>query len=118
MARASRVCNIPGCPTLTDSGRCTNCAREAARARGTNKQRGYGREHQRRFRSGVLARDPSCVLCGQPTTVADHHPLDRRQLVANGLDPDDPRHGRGLCASCHGKETAANPNQRGGWNNR
>ncbi|MEU6709988.1 hypothetical protein ABZ897_00800 [Nonomuraea sp. NPDC046802] len=53
-----------------------------------------------------------------PSTVADHHPLSRRELVARGLDPDDPQYGRGLCTSCHGKETAANPEQAGGWNRR
>ena len=54
------------------------------------------------------------MLCGQVATVADHYPDDRRALVAKGLDPNDPDHGRGLCASCHSKETAKF--QPGGWN--
>jgi 5-methylcytosine-specific restriction protein A len=50
------------------------------------------------------------------STVADHWPVDRRELVARGMNPDDPSGGRGLCASCHGKETAIH--QPGGWANR
>jgi 5-methylcytosine-specific restriction protein A len=45
---------------------------------------------------------------------ADHWPLSRRELTEQGLDPDDPRHGRGLCARCHSSETARH--QPGGWN--
>jgi 5-methylcytosine-specific restriction protein A len=71
--------------------------------------------HEQRFRRGVLDRDPVCKVCwAEPATVADHYPKSRRQLVAEGLDPNNPQHGRGLCASCHGKETAKN--QPGGWN--
>jgi 5-methylcytosine-specific restriction protein A len=111
-----RVCNVTGCPTLTEgTPRCTHHTRTADRARGTARQRGYDRTHQRDFREAVLARNPWCTLCRrQPATVADHHPLDRRTLQARGLNPNDPRHGRGLCASCHGQETARH--QPGGWN--
>ncbi|MEV8395588.1 MULTISPECIES: holin [unclassified Streptomyces] len=113
--RARTVCSRPGCPKLTDTGRCPDCRRDADRVRGGARQRGYGREHETRFRVGVLARDPVCVLCRQaPSVHADHYPLDRRALVAAGLDPDDPRHGRGLCGPCHSSETARE--QPGGWN--
>ena len=69
----------------------------------------------------MLTRDPLCVICLRAgrtvvSTVADHWPVDRRELVARGMDPDDPSGGRGLCASCHGKETAIH--QPGGWANR
>ncbi|MFD5081872.1 holin [Kitasatospora sp. NPDC058406] len=122
--RARTVCTVPGCPTITDSGRCPAHRAEADRARGTTTQRGYGQQHRTRFRPGVLARDPLCVCtaqdhghgapCGQPSRHADHHPLSRRDLVDAGHDPDDPAHGRGLCHSCHSRETAAH--QPGGWN--
>jgi 5-methylcytosine-specific restriction protein A len=108
------VCPTPGCPALTPGGRCATCKAKAEKARGTSAQRGYGRRHQDRFRKGVLARHPVCVICRQqPSTVADHWPLDRRQLVAKSLDPDDPVHGRGLCASCDSAQTAHR--QPGGW---
>lgn len=112
--RALTVCSTPGCPTLTDSGRCPDHRAEAERRRGTARQRGYGRQHETVFRAVVLRRDPVCVLCKQqPSQHADHHPLSRRELVERQLDPDDPQHGRGLCQSCHSSETARH--QPGGW---
>ncbi|MET9479866.1 holin [Streptomyces sp. NPDC006638] len=113
--RALTVCSISGCPEYTDSGRCADHRREAEQRRGSARQRGYGREHEARFRPAVLARDPLCALCREaPSVHADHHPRDRKQLRAAGLDPDDPQYGRGLCGPCHSKHTAVE--QPGGWN--
>ena len=111
-----RVCSTPGCPEFTDQGgRCADHRAEAEQRRGTARQRGYGKGHETRFRPAVLARHPVCVLCGtKPSVHADHHPLSRRELVARGLDPDDPKHGRGLCQQCHSRETAQH--QPGGIN--
>lgn len=124
MPRASRVCPVPGCPQLTQGGRCTEHTREADQARGSRQQRGYGTAHQHRFRPGVLRRDPLCVCtdqshghgprCLTPSTVADHWPLDKRELIARGMDDNDPTNGRGLCASCHNRWTSQA--QPGGWN--
>ncbi len=111
-----RVCNQPGCPTITDTPRCADHTRAADRARGTSKERGYDTPGHRRFRRLVLQRDPLCVLCGQVATVADHWPVSRRDLEAQGLNPNDPAAGRGLCATCHGRATATTPGQQGGWN--
>lgn len=109
-----RVCSTPGCPEFSQGGRCDGCRAEAEQRRGTARQRGYGRGHETRFRPGVLARNPVCVLCGKaPSVHADHHPLSRRELVARGQDPDDPKHGRGLCGPCHSSETAKH--QPGGF---
>lgn len=122
--RAMKVCSVPGCPALTMAGRCDDHKRAAERARGSAAARGYGHQHEVRFRVGVLGRYPTCQCatkghghpgqCGARSTVADHHPLSRRQLVRFGLDPNDPRHGRGLCKPCHDKHTAAA--QPGGFN--
>ncbi|MFJ3705043.1 MULTISPECIES: holin [unclassified Streptomyces] len=113
--RAPKRCTTGGCsgtPT-PGSGKCPRCARP--RPRPSAAAQGYGREHERRFRAGVLARDTVCVLCMQtPAVHADHWPLSKRELVERGLDDNDPRRGRGLCASCHSKETAEH--QPGGWN--
>jgi 5-methylcytosine-specific restriction protein A len=49
-----------------------------------------------------------------PSQHADHHPLSRRELVERGLNPDDPKHGRGLCHAHHSSETSQH--QPGGWN--
>ena len=115
MPRAWSICSTPGCGTATPrSGRCDECAAAADLARGTAAQRGYGSRHRKTFRATVLDRDPICMECQiRPSTVADHHPLSRRELEAMGEDPNDPKHGRGLCASCHGRATVIN--QPGGW---
>lgn len=120
-----RVCSTPGCPEFSQGGKCDEHRREAEQRRGSARQRGYGKQHERRFRPGVLARHPACVCtdethghgtpCAERSAHADHWPLSRRQLIEQGKDPDDPKHGRGLCGSCHSKETAANPDQQGGW---
>lgn len=126
MPRALRPCSNPTCPNLTKHGRCEGCKAEAERLRGTRTQRGYGHKHRVRFRDGVLTRDPLCVctnashghgpVCLIPSKHADHHPHGRDELIALDMDPDDPRYGRGLCRSCHSKETARK--QPGGWNSR
>lgn len=124
MPRALRVCPVPGCPELTRGGRCPDHRAQAEARRGTAAQRGYGHHHRTRFRAGVLRRHPMCVCterdhrnhvgeCLAPSTVADHWPIDRRELVLRGLDPDDPHHGRGLCKACHDQHTSVE--QPGGW---
>ncbi|MDT0477387.1 holin [Streptomyces sp. DSM 41014] len=109
-----RICSTPGCPEYTAQGRCPDCRAAADQARGGARARGYGRAHEG-FRAAVLARDPECVLChNAPSVHADHWPIDRRELVRRGDDPNDPQHGRGLCQPCHSTETARE--QPGGWN--
>lgn len=111
---ALKVCSKPGCAALVDAGRCADHRAQADRARRPDGNP-YRSKGHRRFREGVLARNPICVLClKMRATVADHHPKSRRELVRLGLNPDDPQHGRGLCKRCHDRETAAH--QPGGWN--
>lgn len=119
-------CPDPTCPELVDrtTGDCPKghaaAKRTAAQqrtdaARPSSNARGYDRTHERLFRAPVLRRDPLCTVCHKaPSVHADHHPLTRRQLEAQGLDPNDPKHGRGICASCHSSETAAHD---GGYGN-
>ena len=125
MPRAAKVCSQPGCPEIVEHGRCATHSREADQRRGTRHERGYGREHERRFRRGVLLRDPLCVCtddhghgpqCLAPSTVADHWPRDKRELMRLGLDDNDPQYGRGLCATCHNHHTSQA--QPGGWHAR
>lgn len=131
MPRAWKVCTGPGpdgsgCTEAVPTGRCPACVARAEQARGTARERGYDRRHDRRFRRKVLLKNPLCVCtdpghghgdeCLRPSRHADHWPRDRRALVAAGLDPNDPDYGRGLCGRCHGKHTATE--QPGGWNAR
>lgn len=115
MPRARRTCSTPGCSAIIDRGqsRCSACetAAEHQRRPGGNP---YNTPGHRAFRAAVLDRDPVCVICQlRLATIADHHPDERRDLVAVGLDPDDPARGRGLCKPCHDAKTAqATP---GGW---
>ena len=112
MPRARRVCSTPGCAALTEPGRsrCAACTAAADRQRRPQGNPYATRAHRR----AVLDRDPICVLCNmRPATVADHWPIERRDLVAFGLDPDDPERGRGLCALCHASRTAKDT--PGGW---
>ena len=121
-------CTYPSCPNdqQADNRRCPTHARQAEQERGSAADRGYLGKGHKRFRQTVLKRDPICK-CDRPdhawhaptrclhiSHVADHFPLSRKELVAQGLDPNDARHGRGLCDRCHNSETAAN--QPGGWN--
>lgn len=116
-----RVCSIPGCPEIfprSEGSRCTTHRKQADRNRGTAKERGYTGAGHRAFRTAVLQRDPICQCGTAESTVADHHPRSRRELIEAGLNPNDPTYGRGLCAPCHSRATANNPGQRGGWNQR
>ena len=111
-----RVCGERGCPTSYEGteSRCPEHRRAASRrhSRDTAVYKSAG--HRKRFRPGVLERDTLCVICHvAPATVADHWPKSRKELVALGMDPDDPQYGRGLCAPCHSSETAQH--QPGGW---
>lgn len=114
-----RVCSVPGCATIYD-GKQSRCDvhETVAKRKHWDATAGYNtRGHRQRFRPQVLAKDPVCVVCMlAQSTVADHYPLSRVELIAQGLDPNDPIHGRGLCSSCHNKETATH--QPGGWNSR
>jgi 5-methylcytosine-specific restriction protein A len=111
-----KPCPTDRCPNLTEGGPCAECRADREKRRGTPWQRGYRQGHLRRFRPAVLAKNHGlCCLCNiQPATVADHWPLSRRELVLAGADPDDPQHGRPLCAPCHSVATAEH--QPGGWN--
>lgn len=110
-----RVCSVHGCPNLYPEGEGTRCAhhrRQARRQRTDNAV--YNTKEHLAFRAAVLARDPVCTDCRAAlSTIADHFPLTRRELVTQNLDPNDPKHGRGLCTTCHNSHTARTT--PGGW---
>jgi hypothetical protein len=53
--------------------------------------------------------------CLAQSSVADHDPYERKDLIALGvLDPDALIYLKGKCSSCHNKKTAAT--MPAGWN--
>lgn len=130
MPRAMKICPCTGCgehegscPLIVVKGRCPRCSAAAERKRGNSSSRGYDNRHRGIFRARVLSKDPICECrdeahghgprCYTASTVADHYPLTRRELVSKGMNPNDARHGRGLCESCHNRHTAQT--SPGGW---
>lgn len=131
MAAPQRHCSEPMCPGwATHRGRCETHYRAADAQRGTAASRGYNSRRHRAARKTVLKRDPFCTCisddtrhhhppggpCPRVSTVADHYPKSRKELLADGSDPDDATRMRGLCAGCHSRETGVR--QPGGWNER
>lgn len=102
MRRASKVCATRGCPNLTRSRLCPECAKDQRSYddhRPTSTQRGYDAEW-RKARDKHLEENPYCVDCGRLATEVDHHiPLE------NGGTSDDSNL-RSRCKSCHSKKTA------------
>lgn len=108
-----RNCSVHGCPELY-TGKHSRCPAHRAQADKARPTRGTATKGHRSFRTAVITRDPICTRCRrQPSTVADHHPYSRRDLIDAGLNPNDPQYGRGLCKSCHDSETTRN--QPGGF---
>lgn len=114
-----RLRSCADCGRICEGYRCDEC--EAKRPKRPNfRQRGYSADWDRK-RKAFLLKHPLCALCGRPANVADHFPISRKQLVAQGVsDPDAEHFLRPLCHrpgrgnSCHSSETAQN--EPGGWN--
>jgi 5-methylcytosine-specific restriction protein A len=103
MQRALKPCSSPGCPEYTTGGRCEGCRRRADKARGTQRERGYG-GRWRTIRARKLRRDPQCEgwpvpgSCTRPATEVDHIDGDTANVHASNL--------RSLCGTCHRRRTA------------
>jgi 5-methylcytosine-specific restriction protein A len=104
------VCSTPGCPNLSDQpGRCPDCRREADRARGSGRERGYTRKWAR-FRRDYLVFHPVCECdgtccppdgCHQLATDVDHIDGTGR----NGPRAFDESNLMALAHSCHSRKT-------------
>lgn len=117
--KSPKPCTRCGTPTRHRSSKCDECLRKSRthtdQRRGTAAQRGYNRQHDNVFRTGVFElHGTSCVAvteldpptrCGRTATHADHYPKSRRRLEREGLDPNDPQYGRPLCAHHHNQAT-------------
>nr|DAT23874.1 MAG TPA: HNH endonuclease bacteriophage, HNH Endonuclease, DNA.52A [Caudoviricetes sp.] len=110
-----KPCPTPGCPALIPptTRACPECLK---RVRHTTDTKPYTSVGHRKARAKLLALHPYCQcegckahkgLCTQKATVADHFPLERFELIAEGKDPNDTRFMRALCKQCHDIKTAA-----------
>ena len=117
-----RPCSTPGCPELVEGG--PSCPAHVAEARRRDEERRprserrYGPEFERN-RAALLADRPLCACgCGRLADTADHWPVTRRELLAQGVADPDARHRlRPLFHACHNRESAQLPRPRDdeGW---
>ncbi|PAZ13307.1 HNH endonuclease [Streptomyces sp. SA15] len=113
--RPRRPCPaVPNCPNSI-SGKERACPDHVHMLTARRAEKGtsaYGKDWPRK-RESFLYMNAWCVLCGQPSKVADHFPLSRKELVKRGVsDPNAHEHLRALCVRCHNRETGRN--QAGG----
>lgn len=95
-----KPCRHPGCAALATSGYCPAHPRRVMRDRRPSAAaRGYNGEWQT-IRAIVLAEEPCCRKCGEPSSMVDHiTPLRQGGTHAR-------ENLQALCRSCHGKKTA------------
>ncbi len=104
-SRAKKACATPGCPNLTDMGRCEKC-RPKEDNRPNAYQRGYDWQWSK-FRKRYLARNPLCRDCldeGHATPATEiHHKIklaerpDLKYAESNLIE---------LCKTHHSRRTA------------
>jgi hypothetical protein len=64
---AKQVCTEPGCPELTDGGRCETHRSAYEQRRGTRQARGYGQAHVKlraQWKRKVDRAEVNCARCG------------------------------------------------------
>lgn len=115
-----QVCPTPGCPTLTQAGRCPTCARKAAQARPTPTSKGYDARWQR-TREAYLREHRYCECDACTLLPMLLKPLASEVNHIDGLGPNGPRghdHAnlQAMTKSHHSRHTARD--QPGGWNDR
>lgn len=111
MRKPPSPCTRCGRPSI-GNGRCVKHNNQVDAQRPSSKDRGYASAGHRKFQTDVLSAAQHRCSCGAVATVADHYPHSRKELIAMGENPDDPRHGRALCATCHNRHTATT---QSGW---
>lgn len=104
MTRGIRVCNVAGCPELTDQPKCPTHRRDYQRSQGSTTARGYGTAHQKlrkRWVPKVAAGTVSCWRCGQRLNPLEdwdlgHDDLDRSITRGPECIPCNRGHGKGV----------------------
>lgn len=104
---APRVCAEPGCTRAQHAARCPEHQRTDSRSGQRAAQ--YAGAHWRAIRKAVLARDPLCSECGEQRSTTAAHVIPRSKGGSDSM-----LNLRGLCTSCHSRETSA---RDGGFGN-
>ena len=104
---APRVCAEPGCNRAQHAARCPEHQRTDSRS-GQRAAR-YSGAPWRLMRKAVLRRDPTCTECHEAPSTTAAHVIPRSKGGSDSM-----LNLRGLCTSCHSRETAA---RDGGFGN-
>lgn len=111
-----RPCTYPGCPELTDGGRCEKHRKQNQKEidarRGSSSARGYGARWQK-LREIVLSRDKYlCQECKKLGRLALASDVDHIIPKSKG-GIDEMENLQSLCHRCHSSKTAR---EEGRWN--
>lgn len=86
-----RVCPVPGCPTLTRGGRCTE---HQVRSQASSDSRTWGhRKERKRVAAHIASGTATCSRCGAPIRPGDAWHLDHTDDRTGYLGPS--------CATCN-----------------
>jgi 5-methylcytosine-specific restriction protein A len=118
--RAMSVCPTPGCPELTEGGRCSGCTAKASAMRSITKNRGRDTRWQRESKR-YLRMHPYCE-CDECMTLSPLlRPVATEVNHMDGLGPIGPRgfdwtNLQAVTRAHHARITGRE--QPGGWNDR
>lgn len=117
-----RTCSTPGCPNLTNGGRCDECKSKTGnggwqddRTRGTRTERGYDNTWLR-LRKRKLIASPLCEECEKSGRLTAAEEVHHKQPFHGKHDPLrlDWENLESLCRACHGTKTARQSGPQGG----
>jgi 5-methylcytosine-specific restriction protein A len=119
--RAMSVCSTPGCPELTEGGRCKGCQERARVLRRATKRKPYDRAAWSRTRLAYLRANPYCECDECMALSLLLRPLATEVNHIDGLGPLGPRghdwtNLQSMTKAHHSRITARE--QPGGWNDR
>ncbi|MFA5385939.1 MAG: HNH endonuclease [Eubacteriales bacterium] len=102
--RLKRPCTYPGCPELTDGGRCEKHKKQEARRydeqRGTRQERGYT-EDWLKVRRLYLVRHSLCERCEDKGLVVAAEMVHHKQAIRQGGAALDGDNLMSVCRKCH-----------------
>lgn len=108
--KALKPCAKPGCSALTAGTYCDRHRRADGGRRDVQWRGWYTGKRYRMARDVFMAENPTCALCGAPSTDLDHR-IPHKGDLKLFWDTDN---WQALCARCHGAKTAA---EDGGFGN-